>query len=317
MCGQCTVTNLGVLPDTSLFAGNIHKLKLAGGNLYRCESCKSMQRVPIYSDEFYVDLYSRSADDIWQDFRARNDNKIVRELLFGNHQVRTALDVGCNTGYLLQSLEADLKKFGIEPSEKARLTAVKNNIVVLGSTISEIPPGKTFDCVMAIDVIEHLSEPGRFLDHAVKLLSSNGMLIVSTGNPQALIWHKFFKNKFWYSSFAEHISFPSPKFMSDWAAQNNLAVSSIREFNYSNNSLYKNAAQIVLQMSFKLSVVVHKILHKAIFKLRTKTLSSANAISAIPPLPCSGLFRDHYLVVFQRNAVANRLPGTDRGLSGD
>lgn len=304
MCGQSSVINLGTLPDTSLFAGNTHNPKLAGGALYRCEDCKSMQRVPINSECFYVDLYSHSADDMWQDFQARNDNRIVRELLFGNHRVRTALDVGCNTGYLLQSLEADIEKFGIEPSERARATAVENGIVVLGSTISEIPPGTTFDCVMAIDVIEHLPEPGRFLDQAVKLLSSNGMLIVSTGNPQTSIWHKFFKNRFWYSSFAEHISFPSPKFMSDWAAQSNLTVSTIREFSYSNNSFHKYAAQMLLQVSFKLSAVVHRILHMIIFKLRMNALSSPGAVSAVPPLPCSGLFRDHYLVVFRRNAVA-------------
>ncbi|MBN1942830.1 MAG: class I SAM-dependent methyltransferase [Phycisphaerae bacterium] len=43
--------------------------------------------------------------------------------------------------------------------------------------------GETFDVVVAGDILEHLDNPGEFLDHAARHLASNGVLLLTTPNP--------------------------------------------------------------------------------------------------------------------------------------
>lgn len=46
--------------------------------------------------------------------------------------------------------------------------------------------GETFDVVVAADLIEHVSNPGSFLDHAHRLLRAGGLLCLVTPNPSSL-----------------------------------------------------------------------------------------------------------------------------------
>jgi 2-polyprenyl-3-methyl-5-hydroxy-6-metoxy-1,4-benzoquinol methylase len=50
--------------------------------------------------------------------------------------------------------------------------------------------GRTFDCIVAGEIIEHLENPGRFLRNMQRHLAPNGVLIVSTPNPfyQGQVW---------------------------------------------------------------------------------------------------------------------------------
>lgn len=301
LCGAADTVDLGALPNTHLFAGVLQKTTLVGGALHRCLACHSMQRSPIYEQDFYTELYSQSPDDIWTDFQARNDNRIIREVLAKHTDVRTVLDVGCNTGTLLESLGTLITKFGIEPSAKARQVAESKGIVVLGSTVDSIPAGSAYDCVMAVDVVEHLSDPTSFLEALYALLSQDGLLILSTGNPAARMWHGVFKGDFWYSSFAEHLTFPSPNFVLGWAKRHDLRVVGLHEFHYSHNSLVKRGAQALLQGSFRYLKPLHRLLHSTIFGgRRSAGKSGSGAGAVVPPLPCSGLFRDHYVIVLQK-----------------
>jgi SAM-dependent methyltransferase len=303
MCGTGETSFVGALPNTNLFAGTFQKTALHGGALRRCLACQSMQRSPIYAQDFYTNLYGDSPDDIWSDFEARNDNRIIREALSRQLHVRTVLDVGCNTGTLLESLDDGIVKFGIEPSARARFAAENKGIVVHGSTVSDIPSGSAYDCVMAVDVIEHLPDPTALLEDMFKVVNPNGILILSTGNPAAAVWYKVFKGDFWYSSFAEHLSFPSPTFVLEWAAHKKLRVVGLHEFKYSDNSIVKKTAQLALQLSFHFLRPLHGLLHRAIFNIRQRSGKSGAGMDAVvPPLPCSGLFRDHYVVILQRVA---------------
>jgi hypothetical protein len=49
-------------------------------------------------------------------------------------------------------------------------------------TLADINFGQTFEVILAGDLIEHLSEPGRMLDQVAGLASETGELIVSTPN---------------------------------------------------------------------------------------------------------------------------------------
>ena len=54
---------------------------------------------------------------------------------------------------------------------------------VLCGNLETIDIGKTFDVIVAGDLIEHLSNPGLFLDNMKKHLRRDGVLILHTPNP--------------------------------------------------------------------------------------------------------------------------------------
>ncbi|QDH20792.1 class I SAM-dependent methyltransferase [Saccharibacillus brassicae] len=101
------------------------------------------------------------------------------------------LDAGCGTGYgsLLMSQYAD-SVVGIDISEesvewcKQKYVAQKNLSFVLGS-LEELPfADEEFDCIICLEVIEHVDQAiqKRFLEEAKRVLSKNGILIISTPN---------------------------------------------------------------------------------------------------------------------------------------
>jgi len=79
---------------------------------------------------------------------------------------------------LLKKTGADVHGIDIEfESEKLNDTAKYHKFSAENFVISE-----TFDIVFAGDLIEHLSNPGLFLESSLRHLASNGKLIITTPN---------------------------------------------------------------------------------------------------------------------------------------
>lgn len=51
------------------------------------------------------------------------------------------------------------------------------------------------------------------------LLNPRGLLVISTGDPSSFAWRYVFKSRFWYVTNAEHVSFPSKKFIDEIARE--------------------------------------------------------------------------------------------------
>lgn len=95
------------------------------------------------------------------------------------------LDVGCAFGFLLRELSPtfnelhgfDVSEFAIE---KARKTVPKAKLKVL-SLDKRLPyPDRKFDCITAVDVLEHTKNFEKNFGKIVKKLKKGGFLIVST-----------------------------------------------------------------------------------------------------------------------------------------
>jgi 2-polyprenyl-3-methyl-5-hydroxy-6-metoxy-1,4-benzoquinol methylase len=96
------------------------------------------------------------------------------------------LDVGCATGYLASRLQArGATVVGLELDERAAAEArqVCEAVYVGDVETMELPlePG-TFDAIVCGDFIEHLRDPGAFLERIRPLLSPGGTLALSTPN---------------------------------------------------------------------------------------------------------------------------------------
>jgi len=94
------------------------------------------------------------------------------------------LDVGCGTGVLMKALEQQgYTVNGIEPSPFAsKFAKEKGHNVQTGDFLSlDLPPDR-YDAVLALEVIEHVYDPGRFLRRARQTLRSGGLFYYTTGN---------------------------------------------------------------------------------------------------------------------------------------
>jgi SAM-dependent methyltransferase len=212
LCGSSSVETLGKIPDCGEFAGRSITPSINGGYLMHCLVCNSLFRSPIRSQAEYIDLYQNAPDTLWEHYQERrNDFNIIRGLL-SKLAGGKILDIGCYSGLFLKSLPARFDKFGIEPSGSASRIAQSNGVTILGKTCTQINPDQRFDIVVAVDVIEHVTDVNEFMATALRHVNENGLLIISTGNPDCIFWKKIFKGKFWYSSISEHLTFPSMKY---------------------------------------------------------------------------------------------------------
>jgi SAM-dependent methyltransferase len=93
----------------------------------------------------------------------------------------TLLDVGCGVGMLLARMEPYFDVAGTEIStaglQEAR-ARVPNGVFVAGDIEVELPVSGPFDVIMAINVIEHLTYPGRAMGHLAGGQDPGGLLVV-------------------------------------------------------------------------------------------------------------------------------------------
>ena len=98
------------------------------------------------------------------------------------------LDVGCGGGLMSEALaRMDAQVVGVDASPgnvaAARLHARSQSVTVdyrLGEPAEVLAPEERFDVVLALEVVEHVSDVPAFLATAAALLAPGGMLFVST-----------------------------------------------------------------------------------------------------------------------------------------
>ncbi len=102
----------------------------------------------------------------------------------------SALDVGCGGGLVTEPLtRLGAKVTGIDPSPET-ITAARDHAEKLGLDIDYIAAttedltssGRMFDCILALEVIEHVPDVTGFLISCAGLLKPGGILILSTLN---------------------------------------------------------------------------------------------------------------------------------------
>jgi SAM-dependent methyltransferase len=104
---------------------------------------------------------------------------------FGGVEGKDVLEIGCATGDLLiQMKDASARVRGLEISDFAADVARKRGLNVSTGTIEGFVKGnkESFDIVLALEVIEHVLSPRRFIEGISKIVKPGGFLILSTPN---------------------------------------------------------------------------------------------------------------------------------------
>jgi 2-polyprenyl-6-hydroxyphenyl methylase / 3-demethylubiquinone-9 3-methyltransferase len=99
------------------------------------------------------------------------------------------LDIGCGAGLLCEPLtRLGAQIVGVDPSASniaaARMHAERGHLSVdyRCTTIEEMDVRERFDIVLAMEVVEHVSDIGTFLSRCAAILKPGGLMVVSTLN---------------------------------------------------------------------------------------------------------------------------------------
>ncbi|WHU01469.1 bifunctional 2-polyprenyl-6-hydroxyphenol methylase/3-demethylubiquinol 3-O-methyltransferase UbiG [Sphingomonas sp. NIBR02145] len=101
---------------------------------------------------------------------------------------KTAIDVGCGAGLLVEPLaRLGARMTGIDAAPenigaaRAHAAATGLDIEYIAGGIENLP-GRTFDLVTSMEVIEHVTDPAAFVGALAGALAEGGLMILSTPN---------------------------------------------------------------------------------------------------------------------------------------
>ena len=177
--------------------------------LWLCANCHSFFVQNIFPEDTARYLYcSGCSNERWTsaEFESNKPLTTIRVLtsLFEKHN--RVLDIGCNTGELLDySKKFNCETSGVEFSKSSRKILAKKGHRAYKKILDVT---SSFDVIVAFDLIEHLYSVSDFFNDCFRLLSGNGKLVISTGNPHC-ISARLAQSRWWYWQYPEHIVFPS------------------------------------------------------------------------------------------------------------
>ncbi len=292
-CGSDSVSLVGVLPDSNVFAGRELPSPISGGDLLHCRVCGFAFRHPLLPQSTYDNLYRNGALDVWDGDKARADLALIRSYLDKQPgDAVSVVDVGCYTGQFLASLPERFLRYGVEANVKAAEAARSRAVAILAGSVEEFASiSETFDVIIACDVIEHLENPLRFLRQLSSRLNKSGQLIISTGNYDSWLW-SLVGAKFWYCYFPEHISFIGPKWLKSVQGSSGLRLRHIIPFNYTGGRF--GIKQILAALLFASS--------EPLFRLLRRNKYHGQPFAGPPG--CGGT-KDHMLCIFDVTPTPN------------
>jgi 2-polyprenyl-3-methyl-5-hydroxy-6-metoxy-1,4-benzoquinol methylase len=295
-CDGDKIERIGDIPAGYEFAGRVLRPPLPGGALYRCRECELWFRHPVVEQNVLNRLYIDGAPDTWQsDPSRRVDWSLAKGIIRSCNGIRTILDVGCFDGGFLHQLGGRYTRDGIEIHPMARQVAERREISIVGYTLSDLEklPGK-YDCVTAIDMIEHVSDPKRFLALLTEVIRPGGVIIVSTGNSLARSW-RIMGAMYWYCAIPEHIAFINPSWCRRAASQLGLDIVHMRHFSHEPlplpASLAQAAANVLYGYAPGFAFGLRRIYAKTLGKPPQPWHSQP------PPWRCA---KDHFITVFRK-----------------
>jgi 2-polyprenyl-3-methyl-5-hydroxy-6-metoxy-1,4-benzoquinol methylase len=127
----------------------------------------------------YVNLYRELYNKHWW-WRSRESSVIQAIKHLDLPKDASILDVGCGDGFLFSKIESFGKVQGVEiDSTIVSQDSVYKEHIHIGDILDLSLPNESFDLILALDVIEHVSKDKEFLVTLHSLIRPNGFLIIT------------------------------------------------------------------------------------------------------------------------------------------
>lgn len=161
--------------------------------IVQCPNCNLIYTNTILDDEeFYSKSFFIGKDKVTASYTDYSQDKEILkpELKERIIQIKKyisngrLLDIGCALGFFLDEARGDFDTYGVEISKfAAEYSKEKLGLQVTDGRFLDVEfEDEFFDCITLWDVIEHLPNPTLNLKKAYKLLKSDGLLVLSTGD---------------------------------------------------------------------------------------------------------------------------------------
>lgn len=126
----------------------------------------------------YGSFYQLESKHWWFIVRRKLVHKLIK--LYRPHAGRlTILEVGCGTGKLLEELSAHNDTMGIDKSAEAVKFSKQRGLEnVTESSIENYKTNEQFDCIIALDILEHCQDDSRAIEKIYSLLKKDGVAII-------------------------------------------------------------------------------------------------------------------------------------------
>ncbi|MGH2767768.1 MAG: bifunctional glycosyltransferase/class I SAM-dependent methyltransferase [Actinomycetota bacterium] len=184
-------------------------------DILQCSGCGLMSSISGLDSEEIRQRYRRVTDELYlTEERARRE---LFHLIAGRMEGffvrgRRLLEVGANVGLFLDVARSrGWEAWGIEPSEWAVRTGRDRFAVDLRvGTVEDLEePEERYDAVVALDVLEHLSDPLGALLRLRRVLDEEGILVLTTVNVSGL--HAKLRRRRWPWFIQIHLYYFSPE----------------------------------------------------------------------------------------------------------
>jgi 2-polyprenyl-3-methyl-5-hydroxy-6-metoxy-1,4-benzoquinol methylase len=166
----------------------------------------------------FEDLRKRYGDGYFS-YELDNDENFFRLMVLGLADIgffslplqsfnnRRFLDIGCATGMLLSHMQKlGWDSLGVEICRESAEYGIKNRGVKIriGALEELALPDASFSVIHFSHLIEHVPDPRAFLTHVRRLLTPEGMAVITTPNVDGFQARLFREN--WRSAIADHLT---------------------------------------------------------------------------------------------------------------
>lgn len=170
---------------------------------YRIVKCNECGHIFANPMPFFDNVYEESSNDAYQKYknqRMMTFSKLL-EIVLRYKSSGSVLDIGCATGLLLDVFGARFSTHGVELSGWSRDHCDKKHDV--RPSVQEFGD-KRFDVVTLLGVIEHLEHPDELISMISGIMNKDSLLLVYTGDVEALLPRLLGKKWWWYQGMHVH-----------------------------------------------------------------------------------------------------------------
>ena len=213
LCSSERVSIVGRIPYDSPIRFSTSEFEFASApELWHCKGCGSSFVQNAVPEETAIGLYTSGASgERWssEEFQLLKPENQLSTLNSYLRAGASVLDIGCNTGELLDYARArGSKTIGVEYSGASRKVLERKGH---DSFASLADVSGEFDVITAFDLVEHFYDVPGFFRRCKALLKKGGVLVILTGDIGSLT-ARVSKADWWYLRYPEHIVFPSREF---------------------------------------------------------------------------------------------------------
>lgn len=229
------IINFGKIALVGNFFKKSKNLKKYKISLNYCKKCKHVQIREILNPDLLFRNY------LWETGVSKSNMDLIDDLSkkikkFQIKKESKVLEIASNDGTLLSHFKEKFKCYviGVDPAKNLKnekiFTVIDYFNLLLSKKIKK--KFKTFDFIIARNVIAHVSNPNEIFSGVHNLLTEKGVFIVEVPHLKNIIEQNQYDN-----IFHEHIGFHSLKSIIDLSKKNNLKVFNVEKIDSQGGSI--------------------------------------------------------------------------------